>query len=95
MGPGGALDPVAFPSFAAEKDPYLGVEEILAVVYLLLEIQKLAEKLKEKELNLLSLTLPLLLAHHHSQTDLAAFCQRMFFAQVARKQLFVLVVVML
>jgi len=31
------LDPVAFPSFAAEKDPYLGAEEILAVVYLLLE----------------------------------------------------------
>jgi len=32
----------------------------------------LAEKPKQKELNLLSLPLPLLLVHHHSQTDLAA-----------------------
>lgn len=36
--PDGALDPVAFPSFVVEKDPYLGAEEILAVVYLLLQI---------------------------------------------------------
>lgn len=36
--PDGALDPVAFPSSAVEKDPYLGAEEILAVVYLLLQI---------------------------------------------------------
>lgn len=36
------------------------------------KLTRQAEKLKEKELNLLSLNLPLLLAHHHSQTDLAA-----------------------
>lgn len=36
--PGDALDPVVFPSFAAERDPYLGFEEIPAVAYLPLEI---------------------------------------------------------
>lgn len=35
--PGAASDPAAFPSSAAEKDPYLGAEEILAVACLLLE----------------------------------------------------------
>lgn len=88
MGPDGALDPVAFPSFVVEKDPYLGAEEILAVVYLLLQIQRQAEKLKEKELNLLSLSLPLLLVHRRSQTDLAAFCQMMFFCSGCGKAAF-------
>lgn len=37
-----------------------------------MKLTKLAEKLQEKELNLLSLNLPLLLVHHRNQTDLAA-----------------------
>lgn len=93
MGPGGALDLAAFPSAVVEMDLYLGAVDILVVAYLLLEIQMVVEKWKETELNPLSLSLLLLLAHHHSRIDLAAY-QKMFFAQVG-KQLFVLVVVLL